>query len=320
MKPDSFKITFSLPAILAGIFLTAASCPTAQGCASCGCTLNSDWGSQEYSAYAGLKMDLFYTFIDQTHLRRGTGSISGSGVPVGQELEDHTRTHTVTLGLEYDINPDWGVLVQVPYLSRDHATFGETHADYDSSSHEGVGDSKVIVHYQGLTPGHNLGIELGLKLPTGSFSETFASGETLDRGLQLGTGTTDLIAGVYYFDQWAAHWGWFAKATVQAALGERGEYRPGTAENVSLGIRYTGMGRFIPQLQLNGSISGRDTGTHADNFDSGGTILNVSPGFSVEMTKKTSAFVFVQAPVFQNLNGYQLAPRATLFAGVHATF
>jgi hypothetical protein len=177
-----------------------------------------------------------------------------------------------------------------------------------------------MARYQGFLPEHNLGAELGIKLPTGSFTKTFRSGEALDRGLQPGTGTTDLIAGLYYFDKLGTNWSWFGQAMVQVALNERAGYRPGTAETMSLGIRYTGISHIIPQLQVNGRISSRDRGDQADTFDSGGTVLNISPGFTVEVTSKVAAFVFVHVPVYQNLYGYQLAPKWSLSAGIRASF
>jgi hypothetical protein len=179
---------------------------------------------------------------------------------------------------------------------------------------------KVLGRYQGFLSDHSLGIELGLKLPTGKFNQTFEGGDVLDRGLQTGSGTTDLVAGVYYFGEFSADWGYFAQATVQTALNSRQDYRPGTAENVTFGVRYMGFDRVMPQLQLNGRFSGRDTGGEADNFDSGGSLVYISPGVAVDITKTTSAYGFVQIPLYQNVNGYQLSPTWTLTVGIRIVF
>ncbi|MEI6534382.1 MAG: hypothetical protein WCN98_03500 [Verrucomicrobiaceae bacterium] len=294
--------------------------PSAHGCSACGCSLNSDWESQGYSTEHGFKLDLNYMFMDQAQLRSGTRKISPGDVPVGQELEDYTRNNIVTLGLSYVFNADWGVSMQLPYIIRDHATFGEDHDEYDTSSTSSIGDIRLVARYQGFTASHHFGVQLGIKLPTGSFTRTFRSGAPLDRGLQPGTGTTDLIAGVYYFDELGKDWSWFAQATVQTAFNYRADYKPGTAENLDAGIRYSRFKRIIPQFQINTRISGRDVGAEADNFDSGGTVINLGPGVTVEVTDKIASFLFVQVPVYQNLNGYQLAPKWSLTAGIRASF
>ena len=177
-----------------------------------------------------------------------------------------------------------------------------------------------MTRYQGFFPSHNFGIELGIKLPTGAFTDTFRSGQPLDRGLQPGTGTTDAIAGIYYFDKLSLHWGCFGEALVQTALDSRDQYRPGTSESVTLGVRYTGISRITPQFQINGRFAGRDTGAQSDNLNSGGTLIYLSPGVTFEASTNVAVFAFVQVPVYQNVNGYQLAPKWTLSVGMRASF
>jgi hypothetical protein len=318
MKSHFLKTTISCS--LAAVLCLGAATPKALGCATCGCSLNSEWESQGYSLAQGFKFDLLYNFIDQNQLWHGTQKISPSQVPLGQELEQYTHNNYVTFGVEYDFNADWGIDLQVPYIFRDHATLGEDHQSYDHSSSASIGDMKLIAHYQGILESHNLGVELGIKLPTGSFTDTFDDGAALDRGLQPGTGTWGLIAGVYYFNKIGDNWGYYALATVQTALDSREDYRPGTSENVSLGLRYTGIHHWVPELQVNGSLTGRDTGAQADNADSGGAVVYLSPGVTFEVNEKYSAFVYVQIPVYQNFNGYQLAPAWTLSGGIRVTF
>lgn len=59
---------------------------------------------------------------------------------------------------------------------------GQRQPALSESRNSSLGDVKFILSYQGLLPTHNLGVQLGLKLPT---------------SLQAGTGSTDLIAGAY---------------------------------------------------------------------------------------------------------------------------
>ncbi len=319
MNSYFFKSTVSL----AGAIILLAGftpVPVASGCASCGGLLDSDWDRQGFYTEPGFKFDVVYAFINQNKLRSGTRKIPASAVPEGQELEDYTRNNYVTLDLDYLFSSAWSVSLKLPYIVRDHATFGEDHHSYDTSSTSSFGDISLLATYQGFLPKHNLGVQLGVTLPTGSFTDTFRSGEALDRGLQPGTGTTGLVAGIYYFDTIGKDWGYFGQVTMQTAFNYRSDYKPGTAENFSLGLRYTRLERVIPQFQVNARIAGRDLGADADNFDSGGSLIYLSPGVTVEVTKKVSAYLFVQVPVYQNLNGYQLAPTWTLSAGIHTSF
>ncbi|HEY2573400.1 MAG TPA: hypothetical protein VGH65_04995, partial [Verrucomicrobiaceae bacterium] len=214
--------------------------------------LNSDWDVQGFYTEGGLRMDVTYAFINQYQLRSGNRKISANDVPDGQELESFTRSNLINLNLDYMFNSDWGVSLQVPFVVRDHATFGEDHHSYDTSATSSFGDVSLLVNYQGFLEKHNLGVQVGVILPTGSFTDTFRSGDPLDRGLQPGTGTTDLLASIYYFDTLGKDWGYFAQASVRTAFNYRSDFKPGTAESLTLGLRYTAIERVIPQLQVNG--------------------------------------------------------------------
>jgi hypothetical protein len=47
-------------------------------CASCGCTLSSDWENLGFSSTSGFKIDVRYDYLNQNELRTGTHSISRS--------------------------------------------------------------------------------------------------------------------------------------------------------------------------------------------------------------------------------------------------
>src|SRR5207247_9856926 len=103
----------------------------------------------------------------------------------------------------------------VPDLIGTHTTYGQqstpiaraqTAPDRNSGSRlSELGDIKLIGAYQGLLPTHNLGLQLGVKLPTGHYGSAVNfyrgpnAGTPLDASLQAGTGSTDLIVGAYYY-------------------------------------------------------------------------------------------------------------------------
>jgi hypothetical protein len=326
--------------IIAALALTSVS-TSLLACASCGCTLSSDWESQGFTSQPGLKLDIRYDYLDQNQLRQGSGKISAvsasqvvtsSGDP--QEVERDTRNNYLTLGLDYTINADWGVNVQLPYIDRRHSTLGvnsdgSAPADgaYDSTT-ANIGDVKIIGRYQGFRAQHNLGVMFGLKLPTGSHSQTGISTDPanpgdaapIDPGLQPGTGTTDAVLGIYYFTALNKDWDYFAQASMQAALNSKDDYKPGTGYNLNLGMRYMGFERVMPQLQLNTRHVLHDTGANADQTSTGGTLVYLSPGLTVPISKQTSVYGFVQLPVYQYVRGVQLAPQYTVSLGARFAF
>ncbi|HEY8099957.1 MAG TPA: TonB-dependent receptor [Burkholderiaceae bacterium] len=332
-------MNFQLRAAVAGIF--AFSPIAAFACASCGCTLSSDWESMGYTSSTGFKLDIRYDYLNQNQLRSGTSTISSAaasqitnnGNP--QEVEKYTKNNYVTLGLDYSTNPDWGVNLQLPYINRSHSTLGTASdgttpgpggGQYDSKT-SNIGDVKMIGRYQGFTPQHNLGVQFGMKLPTGSYKQTGTSTDPtapgavpIDRGLQPGTGTTDLILGAYYADAINKDWDYFTQITLQKALNSKDQYKPGDGMNLNVGLRYMGFSDFTPLLQLNARRVQRDSGANADTVSTGGTLVYVSQGVVIPVGKQMSVYSFVQLPVYQNVNGVQLAPRYTFSLGARYAF
>ena len=63
--------------IIPAIAITTVS-TSALACASCGCTLSSDWESQGFTIQPGLKLDVRYDYLNQDQLRHDTGKISAA--------------------------------------------------------------------------------------------------------------------------------------------------------------------------------------------------------------------------------------------------
>lgn len=321
--------------------LSALTATQANACASCGCTLNTDWENLNPSGSSGFKLDVRYDYLDQDQLRSGTHTISpvaasqvvNNGDP--QEVEKDTRNHYLTLSGDYSVKSGWGVNVQVPYIFRSHSTLG-TASDgitagaggeqYDSKT-SNFGDLKIIGRYQGFTPQHNLGLLFGVKLPTGSHSETGVSTDptdlgtvAIDRGLQPGTGTTDGIIGAFYSDRLSKTFGYSVNALYQSALNNRDDYRPGNGTNLNVALRFMGNPNYMPTVQLNARYVEHDTGAQADIYSTGGTLVYLSPGISAPINKQTSIYSFVQLPIYQRLNGVQLAPKFITSIGLRFSY
>jgi hypothetical protein len=311
------------PLLLAPLLLSPL---VAQACSSCGCTLSTGWDSQGLSTTAGFRVDLRYDYIDQSQLRSGTDSVDRGDYPLPQdfELEKSTVNRYTTLGVDYSSGGNWGVNVGLPYVDRDHATYPEGETELATSHSSSLGDVRVLARWQGFTPEHTTGLQFGLKLATGAHDVRFATGpeagEPLDRGLQPGSGTTNLLFGAYHFGPLGQSWDYFVEGLADVALDSSDGFRPGTALNLNAGVRYVNSTRFVPELQLNGRVVRRDSGIEADVDNSGGALVDLSPGVTVALTDKLHAYGYVQLPLYQRVNGFQLAPRYTASLGVRYDF
>jgi hypothetical protein len=318
----SFPDKLSLLRPLALAATLGAAAPAAHGCSVCGCSLSSDWASQGYGMSPGLEAGVNYQYYDQDVLRAGTGEANRAAytVPNDHELQKDTLTRSTTLGIDYVASPAWGFDLQLPYYDRYHSTVAPGDTELSESRASGVGDARVSARFQKFDPSQSYGLQFGLKLATGQFNQDFAAGpqagSLLDRGLQLGTGTTDLFAGLSYFGRPAPFLGFFAQATLQQALAPRDGFLPSTTLNLNLGARYLNTSVVTPMLQVNARWDGRERGVNADYANSGDAAFYVSPGATVQLGVNRSLFAFLELPVFQRVNGLQLDPRWLVSVGL----
>jgi hypothetical protein len=318
----------------------------ALACASCGCTLSTDWGSQGVSTAQGFSADISYAYINQSAFIYGN-TVKPSSALIdalyanGQEIETSTKTEIVTASFNYNADI-WGVNVQVPYLYRTHATDGVINSpnaplgsNYTTSSDNGIGDMRIVGRYSGFSK--DSGLIAGIKLPTGNTGQNFNggvnAGSALDASLQLGTGSTDIILGAYTSGLIKTY-GWFVQGTVQHAISPLAisadgvtTYRPGDAYSLNAGMRYAGYGaKVTPMLQINAIHRNSDQGTNVPSdvltgaSVSGGTLAYLAPGVSVRIGGGMSIYGFVQIPFYQNTSSLQLVPRYTATLGLHRNF
>jgi hypothetical protein len=314
---------YLVTAICCVLFVVA---PRAHACSACGCTLNSDWASQGLAASGGWRFDVRYDFFEQDELRSGTDKVSRSSIafPADNEVQQYTINRNATLALDYSPNKNWGISIALPWYDRGHATVAEGDTQISTSQDSGIGDLRIVGRYSGFDGQRSSGLLFGIKLPTGHFTDTFQSGpqqgEIVDRGLQLGSGTTDAIIGAYHFGAFSPDWSYFAQGYIQQALDSREGFKPGISVNANFGLRYMANDTFVPQLQLNAHAEKREQGVNADVENSGATQLYLSPGVTWNISRRLSAFAFVQVPLYQRVDGLQL--EATEFAslGVHYHF
>ena len=314
----TYRPTFVAPLALAVLGLAPAG---ASACSSCGCTLSNDMFAQG-GDHGGFQADLRFDYFNQNQLRAGTGKFDrGSAkVPNDRELQRETINRNYNLFLDYAPNADWGIAAQIPYFNRYHTTIAPGDEDISTSHTKSIGDVRVLARYRGLASDRSVGVLLGLKLATGSFHDKFIAGpqegEPLDRGLQPGTGTTDLLLGAYTYGALNRDWDYFGEAILQQPLASREEFRPGTGLNVSVGARYMSFEGVTPQIQLNMRAERRESGLNADIENSGATLVYLSPGVTVKLTPNSSAYGFLQLPIYQRVSGLQIESRYSVSFGM----
>jgi hypothetical protein len=272
--------------------------------------------------HKGLTADLRFDYFNQDQLRSGTGTVDRGSItfPTDREIQQETINRNYGLFLDYAPAGDWGVSMHIPYFNRYHTTIVDGDEDVSTSHTKSFGDVRVLGRYRGISDDKSTGVQFGLKFATGGFHENFISGpqegEPLDRGLQPGTGTTDLLLGLYNFGAVNRDWDYFAEAILQQPLNTREGFKPGTGLNVSLGARYMSFENVRPQVQLNIRTEGRESGENADIDNSGATLVYLSPGVNVKLSHTAAAYAYFQVPIYQRVNGYQLEPRYSVSVGI----
>jgi hypothetical protein len=352
MSADQKKmLRYALP--LAVSLLSPAA---AYACATCGCSLSTD-AAMGYSAETGWRINMDYTFINQNQLRSGTHSVSSAqaagvnNAGGSQEVERQTVNRYLNFGISYSPSANWNISAIIPYIDRSHTTYGNVTTDQIDASHvsgassTGLGDIKLIGSYQGFLPTHNLGVQFGIKLPTGNYggqntltgatvgrNPTFFStgpnasnSQALDTSLQPGTGSTDIILGAYYYQAVSQNFDAFINGQFQSAVHENlnqagGDYRPGNLSTVSFGLRYEADPKVVPQVQINLTRKSADQGALADTANTAGTVAYLSPGVTVSVLDHMQVYAFVQKPIYSQLAGYQLFPKWTASMGMSYAF
>jgi hypothetical protein len=307
-----------------GLFATP---PAHASCGAAFCTLNTHWESQGAWTGTGMRLDLRYEYIDLDQPLAGR-----ERVPVGALPRHHDEVRTLNRNLvatlDYSITSDWGVTVQAPWVDRRHWHIHNHHGAQlpQSWDFSDLGDMRVIARHGLASDGESLnthGVIAGLKLPTGETDVTNADGDPAERTLQPGSGTTDLIAGMYlngpmnFGTQIATG---FLQAQIQYPLNARDDFRPGNQYLLDLGMAYPLTSSWSGLLQLNAQIKDRDRGGEAEAEDSGGSFLWLSPGLSYTLTRSAKLYGFVQLPLYQRVNGIQLTAGWTAAAGASWRF
>jgi len=215
-------------------------------------------------------------------------------------------------GLQYLFSTSWGMEVDFPFAHRyfrhDDGTGTDTN---EATSWTDWGDMRLRAIYTGFFQDMSLGVNAGLKVPTGNYTHDGA-----DRDTQLGTGSTDFLLGGYYRMPLSAdrNWNSFYQLDSTIPMFIRDQYRPGVELDASAGVNYQGFGigtvMIAPfaQVLFSGRTSDRGANS-AQPVASGYQRLFLSPGLEI-MKHPFMLYGDVEFPVWQNMRGNQLVADA----------
>ena len=289
--------------MLAGAGMISLAPAPALACA-CGCGVFEVGTASLFATDHGGTAFLEYDFMDQDHNWSGTSS-----APAGNNDDKDLRTDFFTAGAEYMFNSSWGVMAEVPVWNRYFKT--DDGLGIDSFEHAALGDIRLMGIYSGFSDDMSTGIKFGVKLATGDWKYP-----NFDRDTEIGTGSTDLLLGAYHFGALTNDdaWVWFGQASLDQPIATQGGYRPGWEVDGAVGVTYDGLTvggdiKVAPVLQLVGSHRDHDSGPQANPDDSGYDRLLVAPGIEVDV-QNWKLYGDVEFPIFQNMNGNQLAAPA----------
>jgi hypothetical protein len=147
-------------------------------------------------------------------------------VGVGRIRRHHDEVRTINrntiAGFDYTFDSNWGIVVQLPVVDRNHEHI-HNHAGGQISeawSFTGMGDARVVGRYRFKPVGARagaIGLQFGVKLPTGKIDVSNDDGDAAERSLQPGSGTTDAILGAFYSGPIGRRATWFFDAMAGTA-------------------------------------------------------------------------------------------------------
>lgn len=275
--------------------------------------------------------------FDENAARSFVSVLGRSGlVREGEEIPDRMRRDVDGLAVVGGailggFTPHWTYRVIVPWVrkSMDFTAPDGRRLRYESS---GVGDAILQTKWvffrenqlQGTT---RLGLQGRLKVPLGSTDATLPTGQVAPRPLQVGTGSWD-VEPTLVFTRTQGRWGLLANAGWRFN-GEDDGFEAGDAFSYDAAVGF----RFVPwtyerlsdqslvaYLELNGEVAREDRVRGAENPDSGGHLLFLSPQLQWIPAPWLLFESSVQLPVVQDLNGTQLEHETRFQVGTRFRF
>lgn len=293
------------------VFVSAS--PDAFACA-CGCGVFEVGTGALYPTGPGVKISTEWDYMDQNQNWSGTSSASAADNP-----DKEIRTDFFKLEGELMFNHSWGIALEVPVWDRYFSTT-DSGGNPVRLSELGLADIRIMGMYTGFSADMSTGVMFGVKLPTGN--DTYFH----DPDTEIGTGSTDLLLGLYHFGRLfrSSNWTWTTDFRLDLPFLFQNGYLPGAEVDASVGINYKGLYLgdldIVPLFQVAGSyrlpdesapadVTGNADGSvnynEGDPGNSGYVRLLAVPGLDLEWND-FRLFTTVAIPVYANVTGNQL--------------
>ncbi|NBR47661.1 hypothetical protein EBU02_02225 [bacterium] len=291
------NLTQNLIAVSAALFLIIS--PQLHACACSFCSGYDVGTSSNFPSGKGGMLWTEYDFVSQSQNWSGTHSSAADN-------NEHKLIQSSWLsgGFQYFFNNSWGISAVVPYANR-IVTAEEDHGPI-TTKWWGLGDIRVNGYYTGFSPDMSTGVNLGIKVPSGDWHKS-----GIDRDNQIGTGSTDILAGLYHRHRITSDekWVWFAQAQLDAPVITQAGYRPGLQVSATAGIYYTGIRfgklKIRPLAQALFTNRASDSGPESDPDNTGYQQVSLSPGLEFDF-HPVRVYSDVELPVISNVVGNQL--------------
>ena len=271
-------------------------------------------------------------------LQQGTDDISAINAratgymvaPLNMAMEMHM------IGAMYAPTDDLTLMVMASYITNEMDLQTGMNVDFSTAS-SGFGDIKLGLLYNFVNQDRqSLHGQISFSIPTGTLEAmdvipaSNGNDVLLPYPMQIGSGTYDFDLGLTYLGQCdAISWGTQLKGTFH--LGENDfDYTLGTRASVNSWLAYKAkdwlsfsarvQGLVIDQIQgINPDLNPAMV-TTADTTNSGGRYLNAGLGFNLYAFKGSLKNMRLGAeyalPVYQKLNGIQLAQKHNITVGL----
>ena len=326
-------------AALSLILATPGSLQASCGCASC----PIDTVTSEQKSVGIINFDYSYQYSDATEARIGINKASIGQIPgIHDEISTLSEIHTFRLGTA--LSSRLGVDVYLPFIHREHQHLqhGDVNNNIESWNFDGLGDVSLLTRFVFFKPeSHQLptiSLVVGGKFPTGKDNargisqndDLTLSNEIAEPGIQPGTGSYDLIAGISEVQSFSlpmvtgdyATMPIFFNITYKWNGKGREDYRLGDTLIGDIGAVYPITRKLGVSGQMNMRFSRQDSaGLTSEQVDrTGGIFFYGSPGLQVKLGENTLTYIHVQIPFYQNVNGIQVVPSYSLIMGISYRF
>jgi hypothetical protein len=275
-----------------------------------------------------LSFEISEQYSDQDQPRVGTHDAAVGAIPAHHD-EVRTVNRITTARVGYRPAAPWSFSASLPYVNRTHEHV-HNHMGvpfYMRWSYQGVGDLETSATRRfGAEEGRaRFFASAGVKAPTGLRSVEEVDGDQPEPSARPGTGSWDFLAGLGA--EWrlsgsgpAEQGGVPLRLSVNGRWNGRGteRYQVGSelAAHLATEIPATTWGSVL--LQTNFKVRAKDDvgNFSAEEGNTGGTALFVTPGVRIDAGRLTSITALVQLPIYQRVNGIQLVSEANLYVGV----